>query len=278
MITSIAVNQAIDYILQHIEENISLEDVAEHCHFSKYYFCRLFKAQTGESIYSFIRRVRLEQSAFRLKTEQERPITEISADYGYSSSNYSSAFRLHYHMTPVDFRRQSYQRSMAHPFFHHENWQVDSFGECDRRITVKDMPDYHVIYERRLGSYEELSREWRRFIRSYQSYLTDDTMFLEKTYEDPAVNQAGNCLSDICMTVEPDCPLENTATIRGGRCIVYRFRGHMKYIYGAYQTIFLVWMPGSGYRLDPGRSLFDLYHRVDERTMEIEMDICVPVQ
>lgn len=64
MITNEAVNHAIDYILQHTEEDVTLEDVADHCHFSKYYFSRLFKKQTGESIYAFIKRVRLEQSAF----------------------------------------------------------------------------------------------------------------------------------------------------------------------------------------------------------------------
>ena len=36
MITNQAVNQAIDYILLHIEDDLSLEIVAEHCHFSKY--------------------------------------------------------------------------------------------------------------------------------------------------------------------------------------------------------------------------------------------------
>ena len=63
MITNESVNQAIDYILRHMEEDVTLDDVAEYCHFSKYYFSRLFKEQTGESVYAFIRRLRLEQSA-----------------------------------------------------------------------------------------------------------------------------------------------------------------------------------------------------------------------
>ena len=42
MITNEAVNQAIDYILKHIEEEITLGDVAGDCHFSKVFFCRLF--------------------------------------------------------------------------------------------------------------------------------------------------------------------------------------------------------------------------------------------
>ncbi len=278
MITSESVNQAIDYILQHIEEELSLEDVAEHCHFSKYYFCRLFKAQTGESVWSFIRRVRLEQSAFRLKVEKGRPITEIGADYGYSPSNYSSAFRTRYHMTPVSFRKTSREKSMKHPFFHHENWSAETFEECGKKIVVKDVPDWRVIYERRFGSYESLSRQWNSFVEKYREYSTAQTIFLERTYDDPAVTKADNCLYDICMSVGEDCPLENLVTIQGGRCAVYRFKGHAKHIYAAYQTIFLVWLPRTGYEIDTARSVFDIYHVADGDTLYMEMDICVPVR
>ena len=71
MITREVVNQAIDYILQHTEEELTLNEVAEYCHFSKFYFSRLFKEQTGESVYAYIRRIKLEQSAFRLKVEKD---------------------------------------------------------------------------------------------------------------------------------------------------------------------------------------------------------------
>ncbi len=278
MITSEAVNQAIDYILEHIEEDLSLEQVADHCHFSKYYFSRLFKSQTGESVWGFIRRVRLEQSAFRLKTERARPVTDIGADYGYSPSNYSSAFRLHYQTTPVSFRRKSYDQSMEHPFFHHENWKVESLEECRRKIQVKNVPDFRVIYERRFGSYEGLSRQWKRFTQKYEEYLTEKTVFLERTYDDPAVTEEENCLYDLCMTVGEDCALENTTRIQGGKCVVYDFKGHAKHIYAAYQTIFLVYFPATSYKMDVGRSLFDIYHVVDGESLYMELEICVPIR
>lgn len=278
MITSETVNRAIDYILQNIEEEISLEDVAEHCHFSRFYFSRLFKAQTNESVYAFIKRVRLEQSAFRLKTEQERSITEIGADYGYSSSNYSSAFRQHYCMKPVDFRKNSYKESMEHPFFHQEKWQVESFEECDSKISIQEIPDYHVVYERRFGSYERLSRDWKRFVEKYQDYITEETKFLERTHNDPAVTDSENCLYDIGFSVDEDCPLKNKVLMPGAKCIVYHFRGHAKYIYAAYQTIFLVWLPYTSYELDPHKSMFDIYHIVDTDTMYMELDICLPIK
>lgn len=277
IITNEIVNQAIDFILEHAGEEMTLEDVAEHCHFSKYYFSRLFKKQTGESVYGYIKRVKLEQSAFCLKTQRQRSITQISADYGYSASNYSSAFKLHYQMTPIDFRRNSYRKSMRHPFFHHEKWEIESFEECNRNITIEQVPDYYVIYERRFGSYERLSGDWDGFQRKYQDYVTEQTTFLERTWDDPAVTQADNCLYDICMSVSEACKLQNTAWIRGGKCIVYHFKGHAKHIYAAYQTIFLVWMPKTSYQLDESRSIFDVYHRVDCDTMYMELDICLPV-
>ena len=134
MITNEIINRAIDYILQHINEELSIDDVAEYCHFSKFYFSRMFKAETGESIYAFIKRLRLEQSAFKLKVEPGRTITDIGCEYGYSSSNYSSAFRQRYRTTPADFRKHIYQHSIQHPFFHGTGCEMESFEECSRKI------------------------------------------------------------------------------------------------------------------------------------------------
>ena len=170
MITNESINRAIDYILLHIED-VTLEEVASYCHFSKYYFCRLFKAQTGESVHSFIKRVRLEQSAFRLKVEQERSITEIGADYGYSASNYSTAFRQHYQVAPVAFRRSISGVSLKHPFFHREEWRVESFEECNAKITREVLPDYYVIYE----YYEDATGIQTRTERIYGVNVQDGT-------------------------------------------------------------------------------------------------------
>lgn len=80
MIKNETINHAIDYILQHINEELSVDDVAAYCHFSKYHFSRMFKEETGESVYAFIKRLKLEQSAFRLKVEPNRTVTDIGTD------------------------------------------------------------------------------------------------------------------------------------------------------------------------------------------------------
>lgn len=81
------INKSIEYILQHIDEEISIEDVAKYCNFSKYHFSRMFKEETGVSIYSLIKRIKMDQSAVSLKIEKDKTITDIGVNYGYSSSN-----------------------------------------------------------------------------------------------------------------------------------------------------------------------------------------------
>ncbi len=103
------VNFAVDYIMKNLRSELKVEDVARACGYSPYYLERLFKAETGESMYSFMKRVKVEQSAFQLKVEKERSVSTIGEEYGYSSSNYATLFKKHFGRTPAAFRRQIYQ-------------------------------------------------------------------------------------------------------------------------------------------------------------------------
>ncbi|MDE6365676.1 MAG: AraC family transcriptional regulator [Lachnospiraceae bacterium] len=296
MITNETINHAIDYILHHINEELSVGDVAAHCHFSKYHFSRMFKEETGESVYAFIRRLKLEQSAFRLKIEPDRAVTDIGYEFGYSPSNYSWMFRQQYQTTPVHFRRNCFQATLHHPFMHMESEEkenavskrrtdsrycagsgLETFEECSKKIEIKTLPDYYVLYERRIGSYRHLSGQWQDFMEKYRAYVTDDTQYFERTFDDPAITAADRCLYDICMSVDRDLELENTCTIEGGRCAVYAYKGLGKYIYAAYQTIFNIWLPRVPYELDY-RSGFDIYHRVDGDSGYMELEICLPLK
>ena len=76
--------------MQHLDEELSLDIVAAQFYISKFHFSRIFKEETGESVYGFIKRCRVDQSAIDIKLNPEKAITDIGLDYGYSASNYSS--------------------------------------------------------------------------------------------------------------------------------------------------------------------------------------------
>ena len=69
------INKAITYILSNLEEDISVGDVSSFCGISKYHLNRIFRKETGEALYEFIKRNKIERSAWRLKVEKNKSVT-----------------------------------------------------------------------------------------------------------------------------------------------------------------------------------------------------------
>lgn len=277
MINNEYVSRGIEYILNNIGNDISVDDVADHCNFSKYYFSRIFKMATGESVYGFIKRIKMEQSAFRIKMEKGRSITDIASEYGYSSSNYSSAFKQHHNYSPNEFRRNIFDKSLVHPIFNNVTTCLETFDKCNKKISIETLDDHYVIYERRIGNYKELSVNWKEFRNKYKKYITKETLFIERTFDDPSITNIDECLYDICMSVDANCPLDNTYILKGGKFAIYHYKGFIEQIYSAYQSIFSVWLSQSRYSIDE-RYGFDIYRKVDCLSMLMEIDICIPVK
>ena len=277
MITNEMINRSIDYIMQHLDEEITIEDVARHCHFSKYYFSRIFKAETGESLYAFIKRLKMEQSALKIKIEKDKSITDIGLDYGYSPSNYSSAFKKHHSLSPAEFRKGINRSFVTHPFFPDKLAKFKTFEAYQNQVSIAQLDDFTVIYERHIGNYIELSQNWCAFTEKYESYFTENTLLIERSYDDPSITDLDQCLYDVCMTVEKTCTLENVTIIKGGKYAIYRFEGYIQEIFAAFQGLFNVWLPQSGYEMDERYGL-DIYRSVDSENGYVVMDLCIPVR
>lgn len=85
---------ALEYIENHYNENISLDDVSATLNVDKAHFCRLFKKATNTSFVQYLNFVRI-QKAEKLLTETELSISEISHRVGFSSPTYfAETFRM----------------------------------------------------------------------------------------------------------------------------------------------------------------------------------------
>ena len=93
-----------DYIKQHCNEEISLDDIAEMSGFSKYHFSRLFKEYTGTSYYKYLNQKRIE-FAEQLLLDPEINITEAAVRSGFNSiSAFIRMFKQIKGCTPTEFR------------------------------------------------------------------------------------------------------------------------------------------------------------------------------
>ncbi|MBN1149735.1 AraC family transcriptional regulator [candidate division WOR-3 bacterium] len=99
------INRAIDYIERNLDKQIRLHDIAEISNFSPYHFHRIFSSVVGETLNSFISRLRLEKAASSLLSKRNSSITEIAIDCGFStSSSFARAFKEKYGMSASDWR------------------------------------------------------------------------------------------------------------------------------------------------------------------------------
>ena len=101
----LAVQRMQDYIEVHLEQEISLSQLAKASLFSPWHSYRLFQVYTGLTPTEYIRRLRLSKSALRLKQEDCRVI-DVAYDLGFGSvDGYQRAFRREFGCNPGEYAK-----------------------------------------------------------------------------------------------------------------------------------------------------------------------------
>ena len=94
------------YIKDHLEENITRDDLCRELNLTPNYLSRLFRETTGMTLQNYIKQVRI-QEAQRLLRYSSRPVTLIAHDTGYNTLSYfSSVFKEATGMTPFAYRKE----------------------------------------------------------------------------------------------------------------------------------------------------------------------------
>ena len=60
------VRKVIDYIEEHLEEKLNLEQIAEHAGYSRFHLNRIFMEETGDTIHKYVQERRLTMAAEKL--------------------------------------------------------------------------------------------------------------------------------------------------------------------------------------------------------------------
>lgn len=99
------INQARQYIHEHINEPLNRKVLAAVAGFSVPHFHRIFTACTGESIAGYVRRVRLERAGRKLRMGAV-DITEVALAAGYDThAAFGKAFKQQFGLSPSEFRQ-----------------------------------------------------------------------------------------------------------------------------------------------------------------------------
>jgi len=98
-----AVQRMQAFIEEHLQEPITLHNLASAAGYSPWHAAKIFKALTGKTPFEYIRAVRLSRAAMRLREEDVR-IVDVAFDFVFDShEGFTRAFSKQFGLTPQRF-------------------------------------------------------------------------------------------------------------------------------------------------------------------------------
>ncbi len=148
---------ALIHIQTHLDQDLSLDMLADEVGLSKFHFHQLFRKTTGETPKSYVDRLRLERAALQLCIRRAT-VLEIALECGYRNhETFSRAFRAHFDMSPRDYRQQwprhEHDKQSA-PIQRTTSEAQFAKLSTTRVVQLKRMV---VAYVRQLGPYEQVA-------------------------------------------------------------------------------------------------------------------------
>jgi AraC family transcriptional regulator len=284
--------KAMDYISHHLDDNPGLDEVAAAAAISTFHFHRIFKTMVGETIAGFTRRLRMERAARRLLASPQSDITTLALAAGFSSSqNFAKAFRLHFAMSPSEYRLlqggnwkskigndplpfDTYDGLVMHPVTEHPGLLQGA--------SVRLMPARRVAYMRRLGPYgketcEQAHRDLLALFASDEAMTPAGTLSLY--WDIPDITDETRCRTDVCIELGPEISAGRqltTQTIAAGPYAVCQFIARGDQLVACWETAFR-WVVGQGLNCDD-RPCYEQYHAgTDSDRDHYVFDICIPL-
>jgi AraC family transcriptional regulator len=269
------------YIDQHKNDPPTLEDLARIACFSPYHFHRLFHAFVGESMYAYIKRIRLEKAAVHLRST-DLSVTDIAFNCGYETpAAFAKAFRERFGITPTGFRTKNLNHSGG-PSSYQSLQSVEEVMQTEIRM----LEDQTVLFVRRMGSYDQAAEgAWKAlFKHTFWRMFTDRSIkFIGISHDDPGITEDLRLRYDACITVKGNAKSKGEVgvqVLKGGKYAVFMHQGAYEKFNETYDLIFSEWLPRSGYRLRE-TACFELYlNKNPKRTKpeNLRTEIYVPVE
>ncbi len=105
-----AVIKTSDYIYNHLNEKIILNNICKELDINKSYLCELFKKETGITVTQYALKLKIEAAEKMLMYTDYAP-ADISNYFAFAShSHFINTFKKHTGITPNEYRKLHYQK------------------------------------------------------------------------------------------------------------------------------------------------------------------------
>ena len=250
--------KVLEYIDDHLDEDIPVERLSSVAAFSKYHFHRQFTLLFGISVYRYVQLNRLKRAAYHLAFRNPSQIIDIALASGYEGPEaFSRAFKKSVGQSPSEFRKQPQWA----------RWYATYQPLCELRINhmkpenkagqvkIINFKDTKVATFEHRGDPKLIGNSIRKFIewRKHNNLPPSVSATFNIVYDDAVETDPDDYRIDLCASTErsvADNPFGVVGkTIPGGRCAVLRHIGSDDNLRDTVTYLYLGWLPQSGEEL-----------------------------
>ncbi|WP_041138067.1 AraC family transcriptional regulator [Beduini massiliensis] len=258
--------KAIEYIEDHLHEDIGLSDVSKAAGYSYYHMTRLFSCVLGESVGKYMNRRRLYEASKKLIYTNDR-IIDVALESGFETPEaFSRAFKLMFHCSPTSYRKVGLdQVTLA-------KRKILPDDVCHIANNISHTPKICWIDEIRIMgirgttmlSDNKIPQLWAQFLSIYDKSFTPKRAgyeiceTLQTTY-----TKDGDVSFSVMIGVSeenlyhvPEMFIEKK--IAGGKYAVFTHQGTFANLFQSYQYIYGTWLASTKEELDD-REDFQVY-------------------
>ncbi|MGY3187734.1 AraC family transcriptional regulator [Lysinibacillus sp. TE18511] len=282
-----SIQKAINYIEEHLLDDITMEQIAREVNSSVFHFQRTFSILTDMSIADYIRRRRLTLAAQELiNTEQK--VIDLAYKYGYDSPEaFTKAFRKQHQLTPSEARKkqgqlQSYNRLVI---------QVSLKGAEPMKYKIVEKEKFQVVGVKRTFNCQngENMRGIPQFWDEINSEGMDNRLFTLNNGEIkgvlgvcvPNAGEEKNGLIDYWIATDHigDVP-ENLLAMEvpASKWVVFEVHGPMPdAMQNTWKQIYSEWFPSNPYE-PTGTAELEVYSDEDPFSPDLYSEIWIPIK
>jgi AraC family transcriptional regulator len=279
-------NQAMEYIEQHLDQRIEVAELARIAVTSEYHFRRLFSALAGIPLSEYIRRRRLTVAGAQVLAG-EGTLLDVAVRYGYSSGEaFARAFRAVHGVGPGEARRTG-AALYSQPRM---SFRLIVEGNSSMRYRVVEKEEFRVVGKKARVPlvYEGMNPAIVAFVRSIEQETLHRMEGLSDQEPQGIINVSDNLADSREEGTELDyyhgvvtsaaAPEDmDTLTVPAGTWAVFESSGAfpqaLQYLW---RDVFTQWFPSNPYRSRPGPEI--LRARVSQDGTGADAELWIPVE
>lgn len=290
------IHKVLDYIDRNIDKDLNLETLSNIACFSPFHFHRIFSSFVGETLNSFIKRIRIEKAANILITNPDESIINIALICGFSGQAvFSRAFKDKFKMSAKDFRKKYFTQKSKNNQIESKNHQEKNIlllynenhnkSNLNYNVEVKIIPELYVAYTRHIGDYRDIENNFKDILKWAEArdlLKRDDIKILTVYHDNPKITSTDRLRSSACVTIPERTETKGeicSMIISGGKFAVAHFEINKDQFGEAWDILCRDWLPESGYAPDD-RFCYEVYNNDQREHPEKKfiIDIYFPIK